>query len=153
MTTKTIHINGVIVPHHVLLRMMFASAPLSCTCLYGLALRGPRPYICGSIIWHISSNWHHFKLFIIKQSFGPYKTKPEYLGDMSNVDIYSTSCELMVVSKIFQYQLQVFCDGMLLARFGDPPEGVKRVKFSGDSMGDHFNAVLSPDEFLSSPIQ
>ena len=91
----------------------------------------------------------------MKPSSDPYKTKPKYLADMSNVDIYSTSCELMAAAKSQDISIlaATIHDGTLLERTGESQEDVKRLKFSHNLMGGCFDPLLPPDEFLSLPTQ
>ena len=64
------------------------------------------------------------------------------------LDTFGTSSELMAAGEIFPYAFQVFRNCILLATF-KTVEGIKKLIFSGDIMGGHFD-VLIPN--LTQPI-
>ena len=51
----------------------------------------------------------------------------------------------MAAGEIFPYQFQVYRNGILLAQFGEPLEGMARLKFSGDLFGGHFDVLIATE--------
>jgi hypothetical protein len=78
----------------------------------------------------------------MKPSGEPYKTKPEYLLNMSKLDTFGTSSELMAAGEIFRYAFQVFRNGILLATFEEGVEGINKLMFSGGIIGGHFKVLI-----------
>lgn len=59
---------------------------------------------------------------------------------MIKLTILGSLCEMIVVSEIQPYQLQIYREGVLSehGRYGQPTEGVGRLRFTVEFMRDHF---------------
>lgn len=81
---------------------------------------------------HVSSNRERFGVFTMSRSGKVYQTEHDYLADMSKHNIYGTTCEFITAGEIFPHEFEVYCNGTLIATFGEALEGIKKHKFSGN---------------------
>lgn len=63
---------------------------------------------------------------------------------MSKPTTFGTPCEVMVATEIYSYRLQIYRDGVISDEgcFGQPTEGVGRLRFTGDLMRGYFEVLI-----------
>lgn len=134
MVIETFDIDGVAVPHHVIKitgdgACLFSSLSYLVHGTASLTLR-----VRADIVRHMSNNWRRLKPYTLTINKVPYRTKRQYIADMSQPYFYGTFCELMVAAEVFPYKFELFRDRKLLACYWDEVQEIKRLKFSGDDM-------------------
>lgn len=98
-----------------------------------------------NIVSHVSNDWQRFKCFTMDRSGTPYDTKRLYLADMGRLYTYGTTCELKAAGEIFPFEFQLFQGSRLIARFGEPIQGIKRMRFNGHFNEGHFDVLIPVD--------
>lgn len=71
-----------------------------------------------------------------------YGTKRLYLAYMSKPHTYGTTCELKAAGEIYPYEFKLFQDGIHIASFGNPLQGIKLMRFNGHFNEGHFNVLI-----------
>ena len=132
MALETEEIDGGAVPHRVIkitgdVACLFTSLSYLVHGTASLTFR-----VRTDIVRHVSNNWRRFKPYTLTTNQVPYSSK-KYVTDMSKPYFYGTFCELMVAAEVFPYKFELFCDGKLLACYGEEVEGVTRLKFSAEN--------------------
>ncbi|CAG9771498.1 unnamed protein product [Ceutorhynchus assimilis] len=98
--------------------------------------------IRADIVRHVSNNWKMLKCYTMDRAGVPYDSKRLYIADMSLPHIYGTTCEIMAAGEIFPYEFQLFQNGIVVGRFGEALEGVKKIRFNGNFNEGHFDVLI-----------
>ncbi len=67
---------------------------------------------------------------------------------MSKHDTYGSICEIMAAAELFPYQFQVYQSGILIASVGEPIQGVRSLRFTGNYNSGHFDALIDINESI-----
>lgn len=97
------------------------------------------------VVQHIANNWRRFKPYTAKPTGNIYRTKAEYVDDMSKPRTFGTTCEIKAASEIFPYEFQVYRNGTFWVGFGEPIRGIKRMRFMGSIDAGHFDVLIPQD--------
>lgn len=150
MSIEEIFVDTIAVPHQVLKirgdgACLFSSLSYL---LYGTPSQATQLRL--DIVHHVITNWNRFEHLTMMCTGLPYNSKSHYVADMSKPTTYGTTCEIMAAGEMFPYKFQVYQNGELLAEFGEPVEGTKRLKFSGNFMEGHFDVLIPQAQQLVS---
>nr|CAD7461506.1 unnamed protein product [Timema tahoe] len=98
------------------------------------------------IVDYISENWDRFQTFTMDNEGNNFVRKKTYCIEMSKLSTDGTTCKLKVVGQLYPLRFEVYQNGQLLVDFGEPGEGVRRLRFTGDLSGGHFDVYQAIEE-------
>lgn len=109
--------------------------------IYGTIDRGMEVRI--EIVEHVVRNWNRFQVLTSTVGGDNYTSPESYFLDMRKREMYGTTCELQAAGEIYLYRFEVWRNGVIYCAFGSEHHPVKRLRFSGELCGGHFD-VLEP---------
>ncbi|KAI8116450.1 hypothetical protein CVS40_11486 [Lucilia cuprina] len=71
-----------------------------------------------------------------------YPSISNYVSEMSLTGTYGSFCELVAATQLYPICIEVYYNGKLYVKHGNNDNPVKRLKFSGNFSGGHFNVYI-----------
>lgn len=139
-----LHINGQIIPHTVFPIVKDGACLFRSLSFLMFGSQSHNRRVRNAIVRHVTSRWETFQTltYNASKSGDNYSSKIEYHLDMSNQTTFGTTCELVAAGEIFQYLFEVFVDGKIYFRCGDDSSPVRKLRFTGNLNGGHFDAYM-----------
>lgn len=99
-----------------------------------------------AIVYHVIANWDKFQIMSNDSLGNNYSSKHKYLIDMSKKTTFGTASELFAAGEIYEYFFEVYQNGELIYSFGNIHNPVKRLRFTGNLDGGHFDVLLEKND-------
>nr|CAD7605472.1 unnamed protein product [Timema genevievae] len=89
----------------------------------------------------LTDEWTDFRClpWTLDNEGNNFVSKEIYCIEMSRLGTYGTTCELEAAGQLYPRRFGVYQSGQLLVGFGEPGKGVRRLRFTGDLSGGHFD--------------
>ncbi|CAG4991190.1 unnamed protein product [Parnassius apollo] len=96
-----------------------------------------------AIIEYVVAHWDKLQLYTCDERGNPYINTDLYMTVMIKTTTYGSTSELMVAAALYPYAFEVYENGILRGSFGgDSGNPVKRLRFSGNFLGGHYEVLL-----------
>lgn len=97
------------------------------------------------IVTHVISKWNEFSTLTHDKFGNNYASSDEYLSDMSLSSTFGSYCELVAAAELYSILFEVYCNGELYARTGAEGNPLKRIRFTGELSGGHFDVYTESE--------
>ncbi|CAG4976487.1 unnamed protein product [Parnassius apollo] len=96
-----------------------------------------------AIIEYVVAHWDKLQLYTCDERGNPYINTDLYMTAMVKTTTYGSTSELMVAAALYPYAFEVYENGILRGSLsGDSGNPVKRLRFSGNFLGGHYEVLL-----------
>ncbi|CAG5033643.1 unnamed protein product [Parnassius apollo] len=96
-----------------------------------------------AIIEYVVAHGDELQLYTCDERGNPYINTDLYMTAMVKTTTYGSTSELMAAAALYPYPFEVYENGILRGSFGgDSGNPVKRLRFSGNFLGGHYEVLL-----------
>ncbi|OQR68485.1 p87/vp80-like [Tropilaelaps mercedesae] len=151
MDCESLRINGALVMHRVVPIEADGACLFRALSYLMHGTEGLASEVRLAIVRHVSRNWHEFAILTEDSEGNNYRTAGAYMAAMSQDDTCGGICELNAAGQLFAFVFEVYCKRQLYAKFGSDQHPVKRLRFSSDQSGGHFDVYEPLDITYEAP--